>query len=307
MTKLSPVLHPSRSETFSHPHGVFHFGKVPLCYFDEGDGLPIVFVHGLGGNFTHFEYLTRPLHAAGYRVIGLDLPGFGLSGKPRRDYSIVFLAGAVEALMDHLHVPSAVLCGHSLGGLVVADVALRFPERALGLVLISSAGLSKFSLPTRLAVQTLVRPEWVRPMLEKNASRMLNFVVKAKNQRTARFAEQCLTRPDQRFCRDLAVVLHALRRDLMARHLLGDVHRLTMPTLVIWGRSDRLLPLHPVPRFVQALPQGALEVIDGCGHMPIIEDPEAVLRPLHRFLTALLHQQPLGRQAHLARRQVRTH
>ena len=259
-------------------------GGVPVMYFDEGDGPAVLFVHGLGANLTHFEYLLPPLLEAGYRVCGLDLPGFGLSGKPHREYSVEYLSEAVLALMDHLGLRAATLCGHSLGGLVVADAALRAPGRVDRLVLISSAGLAQIPLAVRLAGLTIMRPSLVSMLLEWNALRLLDLVLADKNEKTQRFREQSLTRPDKRFCPDLARVMWSMRKDLTSRHLLDDVERLTAPTLVIWGGSDRLLPLGPVPDWVKRLPAGELEVIVGCGHMPIIENPEAVSDRMLSFL-----------------------
>jgi pimeloyl-ACP methyl ester carboxylesterase len=263
---------------------VFLHGRVPVMYFDEGTGPAILFVHGLGANLTHFEYLIPPLLQAGYRVCGLDMPGFGLSGKPHREYTIHYLSDAVLNLMDHLGLRSATLCGHSLGGLVVADAALRAPERVERLVLISSAGLSQIPLPVRLAGRTLMRPGLVSMLLERNALRLLDLVLSEKNGNTQRFIEQSVTRPDPRFCPNLARVMWSMRKDLVTRHLVDDAERLKVPTLVIWGGADRLLPLKPVPSWVEKLPAGELEVIEGCGHMPIIENPDAVLRRMMPFL-----------------------
>jgi pimeloyl-ACP methyl ester carboxylesterase len=78
-------LYPSRSEHFPYPERTFMYGDTPVMSFDAGAGPAIVFVHGLGANLTHFEHVAPPLVDAGFRVCGLDLPGFGLSGKPRRD------------------------------------------------------------------------------------------------------------------------------------------------------------------------------------------------------------------------------
>jgi 2-hydroxy-6-oxonona-2,4-dienedioate hydrolase len=261
-------------------------GSVPVMYFDEGEGPAVLFVHGLGANLTHFEYLIPPLRAAGYRVCGLDLPGFGLSGKPHREYTIEYLSDALLALMDHLGLRSATLCGHSLGGMVCADVALRAPSRADRLILISSAGLVQIPLAVRLAGLTLMRPGLMSVLLERNALRLLDLVLadKENNEKSLRFVEQSVTRPDRRFCPDLARVMWSMRKDLTGRHLLDDVERLRQPTLVIWGGADRLLPLKPVPAFVEKLPSGELEVIEGCGHMPIIEKPEAVSSRMLAFL-----------------------
>jgi pimeloyl-ACP methyl ester carboxylesterase len=259
-------------------------GSVPVMYFDEGTGPAILFVHGLGANLTHFEYLLPPLLAAGYRVCGLDMPGFGLSGKPHREYTVEYLSDAVLNLMDHLGIESATLCGHSLGGLVVGNTALRAPSRVDRLVLISSAGLVQMPLPVRLAGRTLMRPGLVAMLLERNALRLLDLVLAEKNDNTQRFIEQSVTRPDPRFCPDLARVMWSMRKDLVTKHLVDDAERIEVPTLVIWGGADRLLPLRPVPSWVEKLRAGELEVIEGCGHMPIIENPKAVLGRMLPFL-----------------------
>jgi pimeloyl-ACP methyl ester carboxylesterase len=259
-------------------------GRVPIMYFDEGSGPAILFVHGLGGNLTHFEYLVPSLLQAGFRVCGLDLPGFGLSGKPHREYTVSYLSDVVLNLMDHLGIPSATFCGHSLGGLVVGDAALRAPERAERLVLISSAGLAQMPLAVRLAGRTLMWPSVVSRLLERNALRLCDLVLAEKNEKSQRWIEQSVTRPDPRFCPDLARVMWSMRKDLVGRHLVDEAERLTAPTLVIWGGSDRLLPLAPAQRWVEKLPAGELEVIEGCGHMPMIENPEAVLRRMMPFL-----------------------
>ena len=278
-------LYPSRSEHFPYPERTFMYGDTPVMAFDAGAGPAIVFVHGLGANLTHFEHVAPPLVAAGFRVCGLDMPGFGLSGKPRRDYSIRWLSGAVFALMDHLGIATATLAGHSLGGLVCADAALHDPSRVERLVLISSAGLFQMPLPFQWVARTIMRPGLVAPALERNARRLLEKrVFEERNEKVERFIEQAVTRPDSRFVRDLARVMWSLRKDLTSYHLFDEVHRLTMPTLVIYGGRDRLLPTGSVPKWATKLPAGELEVIERCGHMPIIEKPEQVVGRMKAFL-----------------------
>lgn len=298
MEKLSSgLLRPSRSETFPYREKVFFYGDVPIAYFDAGvprapNGETILFVHGLGANLTHFEYVAPPLAADGYRVCGLDLPGFGLSGKPHRTYTVKYLSDAILRLMDHLGVERATLAGHSLGGLVVSDAALRAPQRVERLVLISSAGLFRMPLPIRMAARTIMRPGLIGPALEYNARRLLDLVFSERNERTERFIEQSVTRPDSRFCLDLARVMCSASRDLTSYHLLQEVERLKMPTLVIWGGRDRLLPFKPVPVWTRRLPDGELEVIERCGHMPIIEDPDRVVARMRTFLSRRVQASP---------------
>lgn len=278
-------LYPSRSEHFPYPERTFLYGETPVMYFDAGVGPAIVFIHGLGANLTHFEHVAPPLQAAGFRVLGLDLPGFGLSGKPHRRYSIRYLSQAVLALLDQRHIPQATLAGHSLGGLVAADAALAAPDRVERLVLISSAGLFQMPLPFQWVARTIMRPGLVAAALSRSARRLLETrVFEERNERVERFIEQSVTRPDLHFVRDLARVMWSLRKDLTSYHLFDEVQRLTMPTLVIYGGRDRLLPTGAVPSWAQKLPAGELEVIERCGHMPIIEKPERVVARMERFL-----------------------
>src|SRR5262249_36093388 len=155
-----------------------------------------------------------PLLGAGYRVCGLDMPGFGLSGKPHRDYSVTWLADSVLQLMDHLGLKSATLCGHSLGGLVCSDVALREPKRVERLVLISSAGLTRLPRPLRMLGRVAGHPLILAPFMEWKAMWLLDLVLETRNPKAQRFIEQSVTRPDTRFTKDLARVVWSMMDDL---------------------------------------------------------------------------------------------
>jgi pimeloyl-ACP methyl ester carboxylesterase len=302
---MRKTLFPSRSEHFPYRERTFLYDDTPIMYFDAGEGPALLFVHGLGANLTHFEHVAPPLHHAGYRVCGLDLPGFGLSGKPRRRYTIRWLAGAVTALMDHLGLARATLAGHSLGGLVVADTALHEAERVERLVLINSAGLFKMPLPFQWLARTFMRPGLVAATLERHARRLLELrIFEERNERVERFIEQSVTRPDPRFVKDLARVMCSMRKELTSYHLFDRVERLTMPTLVLYGERDKLLPTKPVPIWAGKLPAGQLEVIARCGHMPIIEKPEQVVTSNQAFLhqTALPASKPKPSRARAASR-----
>src|SRR5262245_43508373 len=232
--KTPKPLRPSRSETFPYEERVFVHEGVPIMYFDSGQKKrpTMLFVHGLGSNQTTFEYVAGMMEHRGYRVCGLDLPGFGLSGKPVRDYTISYFSAAVVKLMEHLELDPVVLMGHSLGGLVAADAAMRAPGRVESLVLLSPAGLFKMHWPARLVARMIMRTTLLAPLFERNAKRILEWVYGTRNERTERFIEQSLTRPDQRFCIDLARVMAATKKDLTSYHLFGHEERLAMPTLV---------------------------------------------------------------------------
>ncbi len=116
-------------------------GDARIRYLDVGAGTPVIFIHGLGASMYAWRKNLAPVMAAGYRVVALDLLGFGSSDKPARGYTNAAYAQLVVALMDSLHLPDAVLVGHSMGGEIAAEVAISFPTRVRGLVLIGAAGL----------------------------------------------------------------------------------------------------------------------------------------------------------------------
>jgi pimeloyl-ACP methyl ester carboxylesterase len=279
--------HPSRSPTFPYAERVFVDAEIPVRYFDTGERErpALIFVHGLGANLTNFEHVAPPFHANGWRVAGLDLPGFGLSGKPHRDYTIAGFASHLDGFLDHLGAPHAVIVGHSLGGLVAADFAMRAPERVSALILISPAGLFRVPAPLRVVGRAVWRSVFLRPALRLSARQLLERVFHKENARTRAFFDAS-THPDTtgRFLDELSRVMGAARRDLVSRHLLDDAERLTTPTLILWGEHDRLLPFSQVPGFAARLPRGQLEVIPNCGHMSIVEEPESVVARASAFL-----------------------
>lgn len=282
---MPKMLFASRSEHFPYREQTFEYEGAPVLYFDAGQGPAVMLIHGMGANLTHFGYMAPELVAAGYRVCGLDMPGFGLSGKPHRSYTVRYLAGALTALLDHLGIATATLAGHSLGGLVSADAALHEPHRVERLVLISSAGLFQMPLPFQWVARTIMRPGLVAMALERNARLLLERrVFETRNEKVDHFIEICTTRPDSRFAKDLARVMWSMRKELTSYHLFDQVHRLKMPTLVIYGGNDKLLPTGAVPSWAGKLPNGELEVIERCGHMPIIEKPEQVVFRMKQFL-----------------------
>src|SRR5205823_13755794 len=122
-------------------------------------GTPVIFIHGLGASLYAWRKNLAPVMAAGFRVVALDLRGFGSSDKPAHGYTNAAYARLVVALMDSLHLPDAVLVGHSMGGEIAAEVAIAFPTRVRGLVLIDAVGLGSREPPLfRVARWPLVGP-----------------------------------------------------------------------------------------------------------------------------------------------------
>ncbi len=255
-----------------------------MAYFDEGEGEPIVFVHGLVGDFTHFEHVAKPLVESGRRVIGVDLPGCGVSHKRRQRHDLGGYARDVLTMLDELDVPRATLVGHSAGGAVVAEAALRAPARVRSLVLLSSAGLRSYPRATHLAARAVVRPWLLERTLEHLAMPLLDLVLRDRNQYTEKFVRDALSRPVFPTMSEMARVMADLVPELVKPSVLDRAHFLRMPVLVVWGSTDKLIPQESADLLSRRLARGRLVTLDGCGHMPMIERPHDVLRELQEFL-----------------------
>src|SRR2546426_114084 len=112
-----------------------------IRYIDAGHGAPVIFLHGLGASMYAWRKNLPAVVAAGFRVIAFDNRAFGLSDKPPAPYDNAAYARLTVALMDSLRLTDAVLVGHSMGGAIAAEVAIAYPQRVRGLVLMGSAGL----------------------------------------------------------------------------------------------------------------------------------------------------------------------
>ncbi len=255
-----------------------------VAYFDHGEGPTLLFVHGLVGDFTHFEHVSHRLVAAGYRVVGIDLPGCGSSHKRRQRYDLEGYARDVLEVMDVLGIGRVTLGGHSAGGAVVAEAALRAPDRVDNLVLISSAGLRDFGPGTHAAARALLRPWVLERSLEHLAMPLLDLVLVEKNAYTEKFVKDSLDRPKFPTLREMARVMSDFVPDLVKPTILERAARFSMPVLCVWGDADRLVPPESAAALSARLPHVTLRLLSCCGHMPMIERPETVAREITSFL-----------------------
>ncbi|WP_236217594.1 acetoin dehydrogenase dihydrolipoyllysine-residue acetyltransferase subunit [Pseudomonas rhodesiae] len=243
-----------------------------LRYLDLGEGgTPLVLVHGFGGDLNNWLF-NQPALAAERRVIALDLPGHGESGKTLRSGEAAELSEAVLGLLDHLQLDRVHLAGHSMGGLVALTVAEQAPARVVSLTLIASAGLgadingdylqgfadanNRNALKPQL-VQLFSDPALVtRQMLED----MLKF--------------KRLEGVDQALRQLNGALFDGGRQKVNVRHVVGR-----QPSLVIWGSDDAIIPAN----HAQGL-EAQVEILPGQGHMLQLEAAEQVNQLMLAFL-----------------------
>ncbi|MCE0460684.1 acetoin dehydrogenase dihydrolipoyllysine-residue acetyltransferase subunit [Pseudomonas uvaldensis] len=248
-------------------------GRV-IRYFERGEGgTPLVLVHGFGGDLNNWLFNHEAL-AAGRRVIALDLPGHGESGKALQRGDLDELSSVVLSLLDYLDINVAHLVGHSMGGAVSLNTAHLMPQRVRSLTLIGSAGLGQEINGSYLqgfvdaANRNALKPQLVQ--LFSNAElvnrQMLDDMLKYKRLEGVDAA-----------LRQLSATLFAEGRQQMdLREVVQAGH---VPTLVIWGSDDAIIPA----THSQGL-AARVEVLPGQGHMVQMEAAEQVNRLILEFI-----------------------
>ena len=273
----------------SVPHSRFsHFADVDgvrLHYQEKGTGTPLVLIHGYTSSTYTWKDVFEPLSQR-FRVIAVDLKGFGFSGKPDGDYTRRAQATLVTHLLDYLKIEKAWLCGSSMGGEVSLNLALAHPERVAGLVLIDSAGVevagSGSLAPWYLLVPVVGRvltalaltsDKLVREGLEKS----FYDDKRVDAERVAYYHRPLQTRGGQ---------LAALRARTQAFHPIeSDLGNITAPTLIIWGAQDELIPLAAGQKMNSLIKNSKLVTLEKCGHVPQEEMPDRVLSEINTFIT----------------------
>lgn len=266
-----------------------------LHYKVKGQGEPtLVLLHGFGASVFSWRKVMAPLSESG-TVIAFDRPGFGLTARPmpgeygdQKPYSPEAQAELTVALMDELGVEKAVLAGHSAGGGLAALTALEHPERVQALVLEDAAIYGQGGTP-RWLHPVLATPQMNRrgPLIVRSLVRWGEAVIRFAWEDPDRITMELVSgykKPLQADNWD-----QALWELILASHPLGLEEQLgdiTVPTLVVSGAHDRIVPPENSTRLARELPNAELVVISNCGHVPHEECPEEFVQPVVDFVSA---------------------
>jgi pimeloyl-ACP methyl ester carboxylesterase len=263
-----------------------------VSYTQLGEGPVIVLIHGITSSSRTWRAVLAPL-AEDHTVIAPDLLGHGRSGKPRGDYSLGAYASGIRDLLAVLGVRKATVVGHSLGGGIAMQFAYQFPERLERLVLVDSGGLgAEVNLVLRAA--TLPGAEFVLPLmfspLTRRAGRLigsgLGRVGLRANANVVGLAEGVDSLADAEARR---AFVHTARSVIDPRGQRVDARdRLYLsqdvPTMLIWGDKDPIIPVEHGRRAHQLMPHSRLEIFPRAGHFPFNDDPDRFAAVLRDFI-----------------------
>jgi len=255
---------------------------------DEGsreDPVPIVLLHGTGASLHTWEGWTRELTRE-RRVIRFDLPGFGLTGpSPDGVYTVESYIDTVLAVADTLGVQRFVLAGNSLGGYVAWATAVLHPERVERLILVDAAGYPFESQSVPLAfriartplLNVLMRDVLPRGVVERSLRDVYGDPTRVMPELVDRYFD-LTTRAGNR------AALVARFDQTKPGSLATRVREIQVPTLILWGGKDRLIPLENGARFARDIEGSQLVVFDTLGHVPHEEDPARTIAAVLPFI-----------------------
>lgn len=248
------------------------FGQT-VKYHDVGSGPPLLLIHGIGGDADEWAFCFQPLSQA-HRVIALDLLGFGRSDKPLIDYTIAGFVEVVEQFLRSLKIERAAVLGESLGGWIASALALKSPERVDKLILVDAAGVwgDIAGLPIDVRVSTRAHLRDVFRLLFYDKRLATDLLIDVAY-------ELHLERGDG------YTIDSVLRTQQDGRERLDNViGQLRVPTLIVWGEQDEMIPLSVGRNLHRLIAGSKLEVIPQCGHLPALERPAEFVRCVLNFL-----------------------
>jgi pimeloyl-ACP methyl ester carboxylesterase len=245
--------------------------QTELYYAQAGQGQPVLlFVHGAGGDHTIWGEQLREL-APNFSVAALDLNGHGRS-PAREGEGFQTYTEDVLAVLEALAMPTVVV-GHSMGGAIALMVALQRPKNLVGLGLVGTGAKLR------------VHPQ-ILELCQTDFERAIGFIVQWA------FAEQSPPELRERACAQMRRTgADALLRDFSSCNTFDVMARLSeiaLPTLILCGRDDKLTPVKYSEYLQQNIPTAQLKIIEGAGHMVMLEQPKAVTQALREFCARLL-------------------
>lgn len=263
-----------------------------VAYRTGGSGPTVLLIHGMAGSSS--AWLPALEHLAPHvTYVAPDLPGHGRSDKPRGDYSLGAQASFLRDLMVTLGHDRASVVGQSLGGGIAMQFAYQYPERCERLALVCAGGLGQEVMPL-LRLLTAPGVEYVlpvafQPFMKSSVETVTGWASRLGLRPTAATQEMwrsytSLMDPSTRtaFLHTLRSVIDLKGQRVSARDRLYLTERI--PTLLVWGAVDPIIPVSHAYRAHEAMPGSRLEVIEGCGHYPHCEDPQTFSALLLDFI-----------------------
>lgn len=257
----------------------------PYLVGGRGDGVPVVLLHGFGGDKDNWS-IYAPHITKDHRLIAPDLPGFGENDRSLdRDYDIVSQVHRLSAFLDALNIPKCHIGGNSMGGFIALQFAMEYPDKVSSLTLFNNAGVMG-EIKSELAVAAEKGENTLALSKLSDVDRLMAFVSykpvpMPKNFKKLFFAEAEAHREvlDKIFWQIAGAGIN---------HPLNDrLDEVLAPSLIIWGRNDRLIDVSCVAVLAEGIKNSQAVIFEETGHIPMIEKPKETASVHRAFLAKL--------------------
>ena len=268
-------------------------GDGVLRYHEAGDGPPLLLLHGSGPGVTGWRNFrgNLPVLAENFRCLVLEFPGFGISDDTG-GHPMFAAGGAVTRFLDGLGIGQAAVIGNSMGGIVGAQFAIAHPERVSRLVTVGGVGTNVFSPGPSEGIRLLMQftddptrerlVAWLRSMVFDPALVTEEMIAERWELATA---PGTLESARRMYGSAAFAATAKAARDSGAPPYWAMLHKLTAPTLLTWGRDDRVSPVDMAILPMRAIPRAELHIFPSCGHWVMIEQKAAWESAVLAFLT----------------------
>jgi len=283
MEPLSPM-----DAKYSYPVKSLTVNGNKVAYIDEGKGQPIVFIHGVSTTLTSFDVLFPAMIKNGYRVIGVDLLGYGKSDKPDITYSVPFHAETIISLVKQLGLKDAVLVGHSMGGAISLYAMLKEPTLFRSMVLLTPGGLTEYSWATIFFFKTFYNYAFGNRFSDLATARKYYretvYQWSPAMDEFLKIRERMMIHPEwkkvQKTIKDSSLSILQISKEILPK--IGDIKK---PVLVLLAANDNLISAKDVKKNIEKrTKEWKIEVFDQCGHMIQYDQKEKVIQLMLEFL-----------------------
>jgi pimeloyl-ACP methyl ester carboxylesterase len=241
-------------------------------YKIAGEGFPFLILHGWGGSSSSWVEVQKRLSNKGYKVVSLDLPGFGKTSSPLVPWEIRDYSNFILNFIEKLKLGKIILLGHSFGGRISIKFASLYPEKLEKLFLFASAGIKHpWNFRKRIIYifagigNFLLSPKFLRRV--KDLARNIFYIlIRQRDYRKAKGA------------------MRETFKKVVDEDLASDLSKISTKTLIVWGEKDNAVPLKDAYFIKEKIPTSVLEIIPKVGHTANLEAPEKLSEIILKFL-----------------------
>ena len=261
--------------------------EMNVHFRDEGEGFPIVLIHGTAASLHTWDDWTDELKKTN-RVIRMDLPAFGITGPNKNaDYSLQAYTDFLNSFIDKLKLEKFHLAGNSLGGNIAWNYAADYPQKVEKLILVDASGLPTNKQPPsifKMAKNPLLKNLFLyvtpKMLIKKNIEEVYADDSKITEELVNRYHKMALRVGNRKAFIDRAKTDFGL--DSVVN--INKLKTIMTPTLLIWGAQDLWIPLDNGIRMNRILVNSTLKVLENSGHVPMEENPKESLKLMKDFL-----------------------